>query len=197
MTDLATDKVLALLAKDHAELLGFVTKRVGDRAAAEDILQEAAKRGLEHAGDLRDDSSVRAWFYQILRNAIADEHRRRGRAARAAEQPGLAAEVDPELASNVCKCVAQLKDTLKPEYAAAITRIEVDEVSVKDYAAESGISSGAAAVRVFRARAALRKQVARACGACAEHGCFDCNCGPDALRNRETTEDPADVGGAR
>ena len=37
-------------------------------------------------------------------------------------------------------------------------------------------SSNNAAVRVFRAREALRKQVARACGACATHGCVDCTC---------------------
>jgi RNA polymerase sigma-70 factor (ECF subfamily) len=70
-----------------------------------------------------------------------------------------------------------LKDTLKPEYAQAIARVEVDELPVKDYAAESGITPNAAAVRVHRAREALRKHVVQACGACAEHGCFDCSCG--------------------
>ena len=45
-------------------------------------------------------------------------------------------------------------------------------------ATEAGISSSNAGVRVFRARQALRKQVARACGTCAEHGCLDCHCQP-------------------
>ena len=174
MTDLVT-----LLARNRAELLGFVEKRVGDRAVAEDILQDAAKRGLEREGSVRDDTSVRAWFYQILRNAIADEHRRKGRAARAGERLAAseAAPPDAELEQRVCKCVAALKDSLKPEYAEAIARVEIDEVPVKDYASESGITPNAAAVRVHRAREALRKQVVQACGACAEHGCFDCSCG--------------------
>jgi hypothetical protein len=30
---------------------------------------------------------------------------------------------------------------------------------------------------VFRAREALRKQVAVSCGTCAEHGCLNCTCG--------------------
>jgi len=51
------------------------------------------------------------------------------------------------------------------------------EVAVKDYAIEAGISASNAAVRVFRAREALRNQVKRSCGTCAEHGGLDCSCG--------------------
>jgi RNA polymerase sigma-70 factor (ECF subfamily) len=29
---------------------------------------------------------------------------------------------------------------------------------------------------VHRARKALRQQVEKACGTCAEHGCLDCHC---------------------
>lgn len=63
------------------------------------------------------------------------------------------------------------------EYADALRRIEVEGVSVKDYADRIGISSSNAGVRVLRAREALRKQVVRSCGTCADHGCLDCTCG--------------------
>ena len=55
---------------------------------------------------------------------------------------------------------------------------DVDGVAVKDYAGTLGITAGNAAVRVHRAREALRKQVVRSCGTCAEHGCLDCHCAP-------------------
>ena len=55
-------------------------------------------------------------------------------------------------------------------------RVEIDGVAVKDYAVEARITSSNAAVRVFRAREALRKQVARSCGTGADHGCLDCTC---------------------
>jgi RNA polymerase sigma-70 factor (ECF subfamily) len=67
---------------------------------------------------------------------------------------------------------------LKPEYADALRSIEIAGVSVKDYAAQRSLSPSSAGVRVFRAREALRKQVAAACGTCAEHGCRDCRCSP-------------------
>jgi RNA polymerase sigma-70 factor (ECF subfamily) len=47
---------------------------------------------------------------------------------------------------------------------------------VKAYAEQKGLSSSNAAVRVFRAREALKKRVIESCGTCAEHGCVDCTC---------------------
>jgi RNA polymerase sigma-70 factor (ECF subfamily) len=72
--------------------------------------------------------------------------------------------------------VVRLASTLTPDLGAAIRRVEVDGLAVKDYAAQAGITPGNAAVRVFRAREALRKQVARCWGRCAAHGCMDCTC---------------------
>jgi RNA polymerase sigma-70 factor (ECF subfamily) len=73
--------------------------------------------------------------------------------------------------------VGELAETLKPEYREALRSVEIDGSSVKDYALRAGISSNNAAVRVFRAREALRRQVIASCNTCAEHGCFDCTCG--------------------
>ena len=84
---------------------------------------------------------------------------------------------DTELMEVVCGCVADLARTLKPEYAAALQRVEVQGASLRTFAEEQGITPGNAAVRVHRARLALRKQVAKSCGTCATHGCLDCSCG--------------------
>ena len=173
-----TPEALAALVASHREFLAFVERRVGDRALAEEILQDALVTSLDHVGEIRE--SAIGWFYRVLRNAIID-HRRR-RAAHERRLQALAAELeapadDPELHRVVCKCVGKLAATLKPEYAEALHRIDVDGTPVKAYADEAGISANNAGVRVFRARQALRKQVARSCGTCAEHGCLDCTCG--------------------
>lgn len=171
----------ATLVANHREFLAFVEKRVGDRALAEDILQDAFVRGVDKLTTVEKGESVVAWFYRVLRNAVIDHYRRRGTAQRTLEafasELETRAEPEPELKAAVCKCVSRLSATLKPEYADALRRVEVDGVAVKDYASETGISSGNAAVRVFRAREALRKQVTRSCGTCAKHGCLDCTCG--------------------
>ncbi len=169
------------LVENHREFLRFLERRVGRRDVAEDILQEAFARGLERAPQLRDGEAVVPWFYRTLRNATVDYFRRSGSADRALAQ--FAEEIDSSeepvetIQDEVCRCVTRLAETLKPEYADALKRIEVDGVSVIDFAEEKGISKSNAAVRVFRAREALRRQLAVSCGTCAQHGCFACTCG--------------------
>ena len=66
------------------ELYGFSLNALGDRGAAEEIVQEVFLRAWRHAGryDPRR-AAVRTWLYQIARNAIIDSRRR------AAVRPGL------------------------------------------------------------------------------------------------------------
>jgi RNA polymerase sigma-70 factor (ECF subfamily) len=122
-----------------------------------------------------------AWFYRVLRNAVVDHYRRGGASERAlaALTRQLDEEIEPSVDERkaVCRCVARLSETLKLEYAQALRRIDVDGISVQDYAAEAGITPNNAGVRVFRARQTLRKRVVHWCGSCASRGCIDCSCG--------------------
>lgn len=178
-----TASVVETFVANHRELLRYVERRIGSRAAAEEILQDAFVRSLDHADDIRE--STLGWFYRVLRNAVIDHQRRQAVADRRLEQ--LAAELAnvesaDEVARVACRCVGELASTLKPEYADVLRRVEIDGVPVKDYAEEAGISANNAGVRIFRARRALREGVARACGTCADHGCLDCSCGGPAQR---------------
>jgi RNA polymerase sigma factor (sigma-70 family) len=175
------DDVKRVLVENHREFLRFLERRLGRRDLAEDILQEAFARGLEKIEDLRDGEAAIAWFYRSLRNATVDYWRRSKSADRAlaqfAEEVETAEEPNETLRDEVCRCVVRLADTLKPEYAEALKRIEVDGVPIASFADEKGITRNNASVRVFRAREALRRQVAASCGTCATHGCVSCTCG--------------------
>ncbi|HEU4407757.1 MAG TPA: sigma-70 family RNA polymerase sigma factor [Polyangiaceae bacterium] len=183
--------IVRSLVENHREFLRFLERRLGGRRdLAEDILQEAFVRGIGRVETLRNDESAVAWFYRALRNAVVDHQRRHGAAERAlaafAEELERYEEPVEDVRGAVCQCVARLAETLKPEYAEALRRIEVEGVPVKAFAEEQGISSGNAAVRVFRARDALRRQVVASCGTCAEHGCLNCTCaGPKEASSSE------------
>ena len=182
VADLSESEVVATLVDNHRAFLSFLERRVGDRALAEDLLQNAFAKGVERAGELRDGEAVVAWFYRLLRNAVVDYRRRQDSARRSLD--AFAAEVEThetptdELRGEICQCVRRLAGTLKPEYAEVLQRVDVEGLAVKDFAEERGISSSNAAVRAFRAREALRQQVVRSCGTCAEHGCVECCCDP-------------------
>ena len=171
---------LAVLLDNHRAFLAYLERRVGDRALAEDILQDAFAKVLERPALAPVDEGVVPWFYRTLRNAAIDVVRRRGTAGRALES--FARELDvhtspePEIAAEICACITRLAATLKPEYAEALNAIDVQGTPVKTFADERGLTPGNAGVRVFRAREALKKRLVESCGTCAEHGCRDCTC---------------------
>lgn len=177
MEQLSESTLLSRLVAERHQFLGFLERRLGDRALAEDILQEAFARSLSKLEQIDDRESGVAWFYRVLRNAVIDHRRRNAAAQRKLAQLERELETsEPELHSAVCQCVTALVRSLKPEYAAALQAVEIEGAAVKDFATTTGISSSNAAVRVFRARDALRRQVARCCGSCADDGCRDCTC---------------------
>jgi RNA polymerase sigma-70 factor (ECF subfamily) len=171
--------VLLALVDNHARFLAFLQRRVASREEAEDILQSAFVRSLERGATLRSEESATAWFYRLLRNALVDHYRRRDVEKRALAELRTASEPaeDADLLRAVCECVASLAETLKPEYALALRRVEVEGASLRVFADEQGITPNNAGVRLHRARLALRRQLVKSCGTCATHGCLDCPCG--------------------
>jgi RNA polymerase sigma factor (sigma-70 family) len=180
-TENRSPEVMKALVDNHQRFLAFLKKRVDSAEVAEDILQEGFAKALTTAGQVRDSGSIIAWFYRLLRNAVTDHYRRQGTESRALElvaaKEDTSEEIDDrEMFDTVCGCVLGLLDTLRPDYAAALKSVELEEQSLGDYAAGAGITPGNAAVRLHRAREALRTQVIRCCGTCVQHGCEDCTC---------------------
>lgn len=180
---MAETDVTKALADNHQRFLAFVRSRVGTDEAAEEILQAAFVKSLEAQGAVQNEESAVAWFYRVLRNAIVDHYRRSAVEARvldqhAAELPEAIEEATPELVNNVCRCVAGLLATLKPEHADILRRVDVEGMSVPEVARQDSITPNNAGVRLHRARQALRKDVERVCRTCATHGCLDCTCRP-------------------
>lgn len=167
------------LVESHRQFLSFLERRVESRAAAEDILQSAFVKGLE-GGIGVPDEKILAWFYRLLRNAVIDHYRRRATSARALESytHEFAARDNPaaDVEQEICRCVSELLGNLNPEYADALRIVDLEEGNLNQLARQAGITAENAAVRVHRARKALRGQVLKACGTCADHGCLDCTC---------------------
>jgi RNA polymerase sigma-70 factor (ECF subfamily) len=176
-------EAVARLVEGHREFLAFLERRVESRATAEDILQTAFARGLERGTGVQDERVV-AWFYRVLRNSVIDHYRQRSTSARAMEAWSREftehQEPDAGLRQEICHCVSSLLATLKEEYQQALRIVDLEDGKLSDLAQQSGITAENAAVRLHRARKALRRQVEQACRTCAEHGCFDCHCnGPE------------------
>ena len=177
--------VLRVLVANRTRFLEFLERRVRRRDLAEEILHDAYVRSMTRGGALRDDESALAWFYRVLRSAMIDRVRADATTARRqipldADALPVDVEPDQELIDTICACVADLIPTLRPDYAAAIQRVELGGESLPSFAAATGITRGNAAVRVHRARQALRRRIEESCGTCATHGGYRCECRAEA-----------------
>jgi len=65
-----------LIEKYQTRLLTAVTRSVGGRGLAEDIVQEAFLRAFQAMGRFRGRSSFYTWLYRIAFNLVASRHRR-------------------------------------------------------------------------------------------------------------------------
>jgi RNA polymerase sigma-70 factor (ECF subfamily) len=181
--------VVEALVENHRAFRGFLERRVGSRAQAEDILQAAFVRAIEKSGSIRDTESAVAWFYRLLRNALVDHYRRSGMEARlfptqATEDSAVYAT---EIRGEICACIRRLLPALKRDYAEIIERVDLKEEPLVGVANALGITPNNAAVRLHRARARLKKQLELSCGSCATHGCLDCGCDEPAGKREGAT----------
>jgi RNA polymerase sigma factor (sigma-70 family) len=171
------DRIQRLIVS-RDKFLSFLSARLHDKAAAEDVLQAAYIKALEHDSEVRDDESSVAWFYRILRNALTDHYRRtsvraKGDAEYAAETP---LTYEHELEQTACACIGDVIRDLKGEYRAAIQEVDLGGQTVEDFARANGITPNNASVRLHRARKSVAKELTAVCGSCAEHNCLDCSC---------------------
>lgn len=182
----ATPKValIASALRDHAERLrAFVVARV-PAAEVEDVLQTAAMRALERAETLREPERALPWLYRLHRNVIADALRKRASQQRSFERSGGAQPVD-EAATDAaalvdadapCGCSLVQARRIHPAYASMLALVDTGGLSLRDAAQALGISANNAAVRLHRARKALREAMREHCGVTSARDCADCRC---------------------
>jgi RNA polymerase sigma factor (sigma-70 family) len=170
---------LPILVESHRKFLAFLERRTGQREDAEEILQAAFAKAVQHEKSLEAESVV-AWFFRVLRNGLVDYYRRKGaekRAVEALQQEVTSSSPDlVDLDRTICECFRDLLPTLKDDYARMLQAVDLDAQSVVEVAEKLGITANNAGVRLHRARLALRKRLEETCRTCAEHGCFDCTC---------------------
>jgi RNA polymerase sigma-70 factor (ECF subfamily) len=186
MADRRTEELIAALNAQRGAFKSFLAARVGSEAEAEDILQNGLVKALQRAGDLRDSEKVTAWFYQLLRHAVTDHYRAKGAGRRRDDALGtLVAALEEDVATaaafeaKICTCLGGVVDTLKPQQAELLRRVDLNGESVQEAAWALGLTANNASVTLHRARKDLKAKLEAFCGDCAANACLDCDCQPD------------------
>ena len=150
----------ALYRSYSGELYGFALNALGERGAAEEVVQEVFTRAWRHAATYdAKRGSVRTWLYQIARHAIID-HRRRASVRPALSLHEPREEQDPEGLSIERAMlgwqVAGALEKLTPEHRQVIRLAHVQGLSVREIAERLGLPEGTVKSRTWYALRSLR-----------------------------------------
>src|SRR5688500_15738374 len=161
----ASDEVLvhAVYTEHGRAMLAYATRLLGDRVAAEDVVQEALIRVWRHPEVLTNGKgSTRGWLLTVVRNLVTD--RIRARAARPQEVPEApeSSPVEGDHADRVATSVTVLAalEELSADHRGVLDQIYFRGRSLGEAATALGIPSGTVKSRSYYALRALREMLA-------------------------------------
>ncbi|KGI67034.1 sigma-70 family RNA polymerase sigma factor [Mycolicibacterium rufum] len=160
--DDAEAAMMRVLYDEHADALWrYALRLTGDRARAEDVVQETLLKAWRHPHVTADaDRSARAWLFTVARNMIIDE-RRSARFRNEASEPvpddvadrASAEEVDTALNRIL---LSTALGQLSEEHRAVVRRAYYQGWTTAQISADLGIPEGTVKSRLHYAMRALR-----------------------------------------
>lgn len=151
----------AFYEKTARPLWAYIRRICGDRALADDILQEAFLRFCQAPVSKLDATQLRSYLYKIATNLLAEHWRRSGRKAASLSRhrpPDESVEGDvpdtrDEEAENIRRRdVDRVFGRLKPRERALLWLAYVEGSAHREMAERLGVRAGSVKVLLFRAR---------------------------------------------
>ena len=162
MTEVTQNCLTSAWRSHEAELRGWLRRRMGNPAEADDLLQDLFLKALRQGDRFCSVRNARAWLFEVARNTLAD----RMRVARVSvELPDdLAAEPDEaDTVDTLTACLPRVLSELSREDREAITLCDLQGMAQADYAATKGLRLSAAKSRLQRARQRLKQRMTDGC----------------------------------
>jgi RNA polymerase sigma-70 factor (ECF subfamily) len=142
----------------NSEMYFFILKKVKDKNAADDILQNTFLKIHKSLPQLKDSSRVRAWVFQIARNEIINYFTYNPLHLQTADdRQDISDRYQP-----VC-CFNKFINELPDKYKQVIELVYFKGEKQKDAAAALEISLENVKARIKRAKDMLRKSLADCC----------------------------------
>jgi len=161
--------------EDVAEALSgplqrYLERMVGNRATADDLLQETLLRIARGLPNFEGRSSVKTWAFSIATRIATDYFRRpetRARIVDVDQAQELSASEDLVegrlVIDEMNSCVRDVIESLPEDYRAALVLHDLEGLTAAATAEASGCSLATAKIRIHRARSRLKKALQSEC----------------------------------
>jgi len=149
-------EALRALHRAHAApLWAYVVRLTGDRARAEDVVQETMLRAWRRG--IADGDSARAWLFTVARHLVIDDVRSaRARHEATTDRPPEGSVGDQVDALFESLLVADALRALSPDHRAVVLRAYYGRLTVAEIATELAIPAGTVKSRLHYGLRALR-----------------------------------------
>src|SRR5262249_54682123 len=154
-------KLALLFDRHHRALFEYFVRMTGNRAIAEDLVQDVFFRMLKYRATFRSESRFKSWMFHIARNARFDHYRKHSEDSlpeghaeampSGSPLPGHQLEYDQQTA--ILECALQ---RLPEEKREVLVLSRYQEMKYEQIAELMGCEVGAVKVRVHRALKELR-----------------------------------------
>lgn len=146
------------LHRAHAAALwNYVVRLTGDRARAEDVVQETMLRAWRGSINEQDEGCARAWLFTVARHLVIDDARSaRARHEAVTERLPEVAETDRVDALFDQMLVTDALLALSPEHRAVVVKAYYGRLPIAEIAAELGIPPGTVKSRLHYGLRSLR-----------------------------------------
>jgi RNA polymerase sigma factor (sigma-70 family) len=148
-----------LIEPHLGDALALAQALSADRSSAQDAVQSAAFKAWRRMGQLRDDSSARAWFLSIVVNECRSTGRKRKAVPSVAEPAVEAINWPPGVDQRVD--VRSAMGRLKRDDRVVLSLRFLMDMSVEESARVLGVSPSAVKARTARAAARFRALMAQ------------------------------------
>lgn len=150
------------------DLRKFITRRVPNRADAEDVLQDALVKIHRNIDRLAIEGNIYAWVYRVTRNSIVDHYRKRQPDVSLDSSEGLPKDfaqdvLTRDVLGEIADCLRPMIARLPAKYREALVLADLEGVTQAEVAARLSLSVSGAKSRVQRAREQLKNVLFDCC----------------------------------
>ena len=146
----------AILA-EIPHLRRYARAMLGDRAAADDLVQDTLERAWSRLSQWRTDSNMRAWLFGIMHNLRVDQLRRPTLPTHSIDEDDFEMPTRPTQADKLeVTDIESALSLLPDEQREVLLLVALEEMTYVEIAATLGIPVGTVMSRLSRGRERLR-----------------------------------------
>lgn len=166
MSEQSAEIVSQIWNESRTRIKGFIVKRIGNEADAEDILQNVFFKIHQNIADLKNPDKLYPWVFQTTRNAIVDFYREQKLKIDSADElfSEIAVETsEKDVEEEVLQWLEPMVGELPDKYREALLLTDIQGLTQKQLSEKLDISLSGAKSRVQRAREKLRDNLLDCC----------------------------------